>query len=65
MPRSSHFVTFNRRKLVIIPPNLPAEKFAITARDEVDLARLAAEMVRVVEKAMQPEKVMDWLREKE
>jgi hypothetical protein len=40
------------------------EQFAVTARDEVDLDRLAAEIVRVVEEAMQPEKVTVWLREK-
>jgi hypothetical protein len=65
VPRSSRFVTFNRRILAIIPPNLPAEQFAVTIWDEVDLDRLAAEMVRVVEEPMQPEKVMVTLREKE
>jgi hypothetical protein len=48
-----------------MPPNLPSEQFAVTARDEVDLDRLAAEMVRVAQEAMQPEKVMVWLREEE
>ncbi len=46
-----------------MPPNLPAEQLAVTTRDEVDLDRLAAEMVRVVEEAMRPEKVMVWLQE--
>ena len=48
-----------------MPPNLPAEQFAVTARDEVDLDRLVVEMVRVVEEALQLERVMVWLREEE
>ena len=37
-------------------------KFAQTARDEVDLDRLAAELMRVVEGTMQPESAGLWLR---
>jgi hypothetical protein len=36
--------------------------FAIAARDEVDLDRLAAELMRVVEETMQPESAGLWLR---
>lgn len=37
-------------------------QFAATARDEVDLDELTAELVRVVEKTMQPEGVTVWLK---
>lgn len=37
--------------------------FAATARDEPDLERLTAEMLRVVDETMQPEFVGLWLRE--
>ncbi|MBX7251200.1 MAG: hypothetical protein K1X50_04390 [Candidatus Promineofilum sp.] len=37
--------------------------FAATARDETDLDRLTAELVRVIQEAMQPEHVSVWLRE--
>lgn len=39
--------------------------FAATARDEVDLALMTSELLRVVEKTMQPESVSLWLREKD
>ena len=35
--------------------------FAATARDETDLDRLTAELVRVIEEAMQPEFASVWL----
>jgi MFS family permease len=38
------------------------EQFAVTARDEVDLDNLTAELVQVVEETMQPEKVTLWLK---
>ncbi len=37
--------------------------FAATVRDETDLDRLTAELVRVIQEAMQPEHVSVWLRE--
>ena len=37
-------------------------EFAVTARDEVDLDQLAAELMRVVEETMQPESAGLWLR---
>ena len=37
--------------------------FAITARDETDLDALTAELVRVVQETMQPERVNVWLKE--
>ena len=37
-------------------------QFALTARDETDLDALTAELVRVVQEAMQPEHVSIWLR---
>jgi hypothetical protein len=40
------------------------EQFAVTARDEVDLDNLTAELVRVVEETVQPERVTLWLKEK-
>jgi MFS family permease len=39
------------------------EQFAITARDEVNLDALNAELVRVVEETMRPERVTLWLKE--
>lgn len=39
--------------------------FAATARDEVDLDALTAELLRVVEETMQPEHVSLWLRKPE
>ncbi len=39
--------------------------FAATARDEVDLDKLTAELVHVVEETLQPEHVSLWLREPE
>ncbi len=36
--------------------------FAITARDEVDMDKLAAALIGVVEETMQPEKVSLWLK---
>ncbi len=38
-------------------------RFAATARDETDLDRLTAELVRVIQETMQPEHVSVWLRE--
>ena len=38
------------------------EAFARTARDEVELEALAAELVRVVAETMQPESVLLWLK---
>jgi hypothetical protein len=35
--------------------------FAATARDETDLDRLTAELVRVIQEAMQPEFASVWL----
>ena len=37
-------------------------QFATTARDETDLDRLTAELMRVVQETMQPEHVSVWLR---
>ena len=37
-------------------------QFAITARDETEMEALTAELVRVVQEAMQPETVSIWLR---
>jgi hypothetical protein len=37
-------------------------QFALTARDETDLDALTAELVRVVQETIQPEKVSVWLR---
>jgi hypothetical protein len=37
-------------------------EFAVAARDEVDLDRLSAQLIDVVEGTMQPEKVSLWLR---
>ena len=39
------------------------EQFAATARDETDLDRLTAELVRVIQETMQPESVSVWLRD--
>lgn len=39
------------------------EKFAATARDEVDIGRLTAALITVVEETIQPEKVSLWLWE--
>ena len=39
-------------------------RFAAAARDEVDLDRLAAELLRVVEETMQPEGAALWLRDR-
>lgn len=36
--------------------------FAATARDETDLDRLTAELVRVIQETMEPEHVSVWLR---
>jgi hypothetical protein len=38
-------------------------QFAITARDETDMDKLTAELVRVVQETMQPDKVGLWLKE--
>jgi hypothetical protein len=38
-------------------------QFAITARDETDMEALTAELVRVVQETMQPDKVGLWLKE--
>jgi hypothetical protein len=38
-------------------------QFAITTRDETDMDRLTAELIRVVQETMQPEKVSVWLKE--
>jgi hypothetical protein len=38
-------------------------RFARTARDEVELDELTAELVRVVEETMRPERVAIWLRQ--
>jgi MFS family permease len=40
-----------------------AEAFAGRIRDEVDLGRLRAEVARIVEQTIQPERVAVWLRE--
>ena len=37
-------------------------QFAITARDETDMDKLTAELVRVVQETMQPEQVSVWLK---
>jgi hypothetical protein len=37
-------------------------QFAITARDETDMDKLTAELVRVVQETLQPEHVSLWLR---
>jgi hypothetical protein len=39
-------------------------KFATAARDEVDMDKLAAAMLNVVEENVQPEEVSLWLRKK-
>ncbi len=39
-------------------------QFAVTARDEVDMDKLAAALIGVVEETMQPEKVSLWLKDK-
>ncbi|MEZ4767866.1 MAG: hypothetical protein R2844_05505 [Caldilineales bacterium] len=39
-------------------------QFALTARDETDLDALTAELVRVVQETMQPERVGIWLRDR-
>ena len=36
--------------------------FAVTARDETDLDALTAELARVVQETMQPERVSVWLK---
>jgi hypothetical protein len=36
--------------------------FAATARDETDLDRLTAELLRVIQETMEPERVTVWLR---
>jgi hypothetical protein len=38
------------------------ERFAQTARDEVELEALTAEMVRIVEETMRPDAVGVWLK---
>ena len=38
------------------------QSFAATARDETDLDRLTAELVRVIQETMEPESVSVWLR---
>ena len=40
-------------------------QFALTPRDETDLDALTAELVRVVQETMQPDKVSVWLRKPE
>ena len=40
-------------------------QFAQTARDEVDMAALQAELLRVVQETMQPEQLSIWLRDQE
>ncbi len=37
-------------------------QFAITARDETEMAALTAELIRVVQETMRPESVSIWLR---
>ena len=37
-------------------------RFALTARDETDLERLTAELARVVQETLQPERVSVWLK---
>jgi hypothetical protein len=37
-------------------------QFAITARDETDMDKLTAELVRVIQETMQPEQVSVWLK---
>jgi hypothetical protein len=37
-------------------------QFAVTARDETDMDKLTAELVRVVQETMQPEQVSVWLK---
>jgi hypothetical protein len=37
-------------------------QFAVTARDETDLDALTAELARVVQETLQPERVSVWLR---
>jgi hypothetical protein len=38
-------------------------QFAQTARDETDMDKLTAELVRVVQETMQPESVSLWLKD--
>lgn len=38
------------------------ERFAATARDETDLEKLTAELLRVIQEAMEPESVSIWLK---
>jgi hypothetical protein len=38
------------------------EQFAATVRDETDLDALTAELLRVIQEAMEPEHVSIWLR---
>ena len=37
--------------------------FAVTARDETDLDALTAELARVVQETMQPDKVSVWIKQ--
>jgi hypothetical protein len=37
-------------------------RFAATARDETDLDALTAELLRVIQETMEPERVTVWLR---
>jgi hypothetical protein len=39
-------------------------QFAVVARDETDMDKLTAELIRVVQETMQPETVSVWLKEK-
>ena len=43
-------------------PNKPWRSFAATARDEVDMDKLTAALLGVVEETMQPEKASLWLK---
>lgn len=38
------------------------EQFAVTARDETDLEKLTAELLRVIQETMEPDSVSIWLR---